>query len=202
MILALDYGEKKTGYAIGNEFIAKSGTIKTSELKNLLFQFKKIVLGLPLSMSGNYSTQSYKVLKFAFKLKKMGLNVFLIDERLTTKMAEVFQANDDDAFSARQIFIDYIENPSIAQEFYLEDYLETDLDYDDIFYFEVPPVKGKKGIALSKNFSIAYLHMKERNFIYRNEDTVHERFSIAVTRKSFKESVEKFLKNNGRIIVV
>ncbi|ANQ53410.1 Holliday junction resolvase [Thermosipho affectus] len=205
MILALDYGDKKTGYAIGSDFISKSGTVNTTQLNKLLEKFQKVVLGIPLSMSGNYSKQSFKVLKFAYKLKRKGIDVFLIDERLTTKMALSFNAKDDDAFSARQIFMDYIKNPILSQKFVLEKFLDVEFDcedVEDVLYYEVTPVKGRKGDALTRNFSIAFLHMKEKNFVYRNEDTIEKKYNLVIVNEKFKDVVDKFLKNGGKIILV
>lgn len=112
--IAIDYGKSKCGYAVGSIFIAESGTIKTTELLKKVQSFNTVVLGLPLSMSGNYSSQTFEVLRFALKLKELEKNVLLIDERLTTKMAKVYGKKDDDRFSAEQLLLDYIQAPQRA----------------------------------------------------------------------------------------
>jgi len=63
-IIAIDYGKSKCGYAIGTMFVSESGTVKTSDIQKKMEKFREIVLGLPLSMSGNYSTQTFEVIKF------------------------------------------------------------------------------------------------------------------------------------------
>lgn len=203
MIIAIDYGNSKCGYAIGSRFISKSGTIKTKEIMKLLSNsIGKVVLGFPLSMSGNYSMQSLKVLEFAKKLSEKRYNVFLIDERLTTKMASSFGIKDDDAFSARQIFMDFIDNPSISQKFELVSYLNENFDYENIFYYEIAPNKKNKGEAYTKNYSIAYLHLKMGNFTYSNKDTIEKKYNVIVTTKDFEEDAKQFLSSNGKIVIV
>ncbi len=99
-ILCLDYGERRTGVAVSDE----TGTIarglstiacrSDTELLNAVQQLvadyaiAEIVLGLPLSLSGKPSARSEKVKAFAARLtQSTGIRVTLVDERLTTAMA-------------------------------------------------------------------------------------------------------------------
>ena len=104
-ILCLDIGEQRTGVAISDETctIAQSlGTIahKTeteliTTVRRLITEHavKKIVIGLPLSLSGKPSTRSEKIRHFAAKLKtKLSLPVELWDERFSTNYAEKIYA--------------------------------------------------------------------------------------------------------------
>lgn len=201
MIIAIDYGESKCGFAIGERFILRSGTVKRKELDELLKDFKTVVLGVPLSMSGNYSTQSFKVLKYAEKLFWKGYEVFLYDERLTTKMASFFGIKDDDAFSARQIFLDYISNPSISQKFQVLKSVEKEIEAKGkILYVETLPIKNINGDALTKNYSLAYLHNKKGNFVFRNSDTIENKYDTVITKIEFKNLAERFLSESGVLI--
>lgn len=111
-IIAVDYGKAKCGYAIGTLFVAESGTVNHKELFEKIKKHDKVILGLPLSMSGNYSSQTFEVLKFGMKLLNMGKEVYLVDERLTTRMAKSYGKTDDDRFSAEQLLLTYIQNPA------------------------------------------------------------------------------------------
>ncbi|SHH29198.1 Holliday junction resolvase RuvX [Thermosipho atlanticus] len=204
MIIAIDYGESKCGYAFGEKFIRKSGTVKRSELNNILKNFKEVVLGFPLSMSGNYSTQSYKVLKYAEKLLRKGFKVFLYDERLTTSMAASFGIKEDDTFSARQIFLDYISNPKVAQEFrLLKELEERKIEVPGkVLYYESLPIKNLKGDVCTKNYSLAYLHMKKGNFVFGNPDTIVEKYDLIITQREDKDKVGKYLKSDGQLLVI
>ncbi len=111
-IIAVDYGKTKYGYAIGTLFVAESGTVNKRELFDKIKKHDRVILGLPLSMSGNYSSQTFEVLEFGLKLLNMGKEVYLVDERLTTKMAKSYGKTDDDRFSAEQLLLTYIQNPA------------------------------------------------------------------------------------------
>jgi len=203
LIIAIDYGESKCGFAIGEKFIAKSGTVKRNELDKILKEFKKVILGIPLSMSGNYSNQSFKVLKFAEKLVRKGHEVFLYDERLTTKMASSFGIKDDDAFSARQIFLDYVSNPSISQKFEILKGIEKDIKaIGEVLYFETLPIKNIKGDSLTKNYSLAYLHNRKGNFVFRNAATIDKKYDTVITKEKLKNEAENFLKDSGDLIYI
>ncbi|ABS60200.1 Holliday junction resolvase RuvX [Fervidobacterium nodosum] len=170
-IIAIDYGKSKCGYAIGNVFVSESGTIKTSEIHTKISSFKKIILGIPLSMSGNYSTQTFEVIKFGIKLLKQGKEVLFIDERLTTQMAKTYQKKDDDRFSAEQLLLDYINNPQRvkkleitkikqSQEIKAEFAIVIEVPYDDKFNIS-------SGIAFSEDPYTAYTLFSKGFFVYR-----------------------------------
>jgi putative Holliday junction resolvase len=170
-LIAIDYGKSKCGYAIGSVFVSESGTIKTADLVKKIGRFDTVLFGLPLSMSGNYSTQTFEVIKFALKIKELGKKVLLLDERVTTKMAKSFEKRDDDRFCAEQLLLEYIQNPDRAVE--LKEYkvvesqpvscnfaLFVEVPYDELF-------SVKEGIGFSKNPYIAYTLFKQGIFVYR-----------------------------------
>ncbi len=191
-IIAVDYGKSKCGYAIGNVFVSESGTIKSSELYMKISPFKKIILGMPLSMSGNYSTQTFEVIKFGIKLLKQGKEVLFIDERLTTQMAKTYQKKDDDRFSAEQLLLDYIDNPqrskkleitkiNYSQEINAEFAIVIEVPYDDKFNIS-------SGIAFSEDPYIAYTLFSKGFFVYR-------------VFKDFSKSLSKIEKKPECIII-
>ncbi|MGQ9856139.1 MAG: RuvX/YqgF family protein [Fervidobacterium sp.] len=170
-ILAIDFGKSKCGYAIGTLFVSESGTVKTSEIIEKTKRFEKIVVGLPLSMSGNYSTQTFEAIKFALKLKKMGKSIFFIDERMTTRMAKTFSKTDDDRFSAEQLLLEYLNNPSNSIEFKLSRLeLEEEMSYETVLFIEVPfsdRITFENALVYSKDPYIAYTHFETGSFVYR-----------------------------------
>jgi len=170
-IIAIDYGKSKCGYAIGSLFVSESGTLKTSEIMKKVNNYEKVVLGLPLSMSGNYSTQTFEVIKFALTLKKMNKEVLLIDERMTTRMAKVFDKKDDDRFSAEQLLLEFIQSPSGVIEFKIKDVLEPKhLSCDFALFIESPYLENysiQNGIGYTKDAYIAYTLFKRGFFVYR-----------------------------------
>ena len=99
-VLALDYGSARCGCAVSDP----SGTIATplkpvlepntrgglGRLKSLVeeLEVQRIVVGLPLSMSGGDSAQTAETRAFARALAEaVAVPVELHDERLTTKLA-------------------------------------------------------------------------------------------------------------------
>ena len=97
-ILGLDYGEKRIGLAISDETLtlARELTIlspkeiwKHLSLIILEHEVTKIVLGWPLNMSGEMTQKTREVESFKRELEeKTGLPVEVIDERLSSQMAQ------------------------------------------------------------------------------------------------------------------
>uniref|UniRef100_A0A7V4KFA9 Pre-16S rRNA-processing nuclease YqgF n=1 Tax=Fervidobacterium pennivorans TaxID=93466 RepID=A0A7V4KFA9_FERPE len=170
-LIAIDYGKSKCGYAIGSVFVAESGTIKTADLVKKIERFDTVLFGLPLSMSGNYSTQTFEVIKFALKIKNSGKKVLLLDERVTTKMAKSFEKRDDDRFSAEQLLFEYIQNPDRAIELKEHKVIEAQpVSCNFAVFVEVPYDESfsvKEGIGFSKDPYIAYTLFKHGVFVYR-----------------------------------
>ena len=121
-ILGLDYGEKRIGLAISDpedRIALKYRTILLEDAKQLLEELKKVcqeeevkcvVIGLPISLSGQDSKQTKAVREFAEYVRiKLNLDVQLEDERLTSVEAERTQAKDIDEESARLILQTYLD---------------------------------------------------------------------------------------------
>lgn len=104
-LIAIDYGEKRCGIALGENVPSRIFTVERSKVFDLLVQsdVATIVVGMPLSMSGRYSQQTFECIAFAEKIrKKLRKEVFLVDERLSSRM---FQGRENvDGLSAAEIF--------------------------------------------------------------------------------------------------
>lgn len=127
-ILSLDYGEKRVGVAVSdpeNRVAFKRETIiyrtqekLTQELGRICQEEKieKIVIGLPISLSGKDSDQTKIVRDFAKYVKmKLGQEVVLEDERLTSREAKSTGAFDLDQESARLILQTYLDKNNNKQ---------------------------------------------------------------------------------------
>lgn len=97
-ILAIDFGEKRIGFAITdplNMFGYPLVTVPNdnkfwNELSKVILEYKvvKIILGYPLKESGSQSTSSKAVLKFKEELeKRITLPIELVDERYSSSIA-------------------------------------------------------------------------------------------------------------------
>lgn len=169
--IAIDYGKSKCGYAVGERFVSESGTVKPSEILSKIQKYDKIILGFPLSMSGNYSTQTFEVVRFGLKILNLGKKVFLIDERLTTKLAKTYSKKDDDRFSAEQLLLEYIENPNIAKELIRSRVSNKKvMKVDFALVINVPfcdSFKISSGIGYTEDPYIAYTLFSHGVFVYR-----------------------------------
>jgi len=116
-ILAIDFGEKRIGLALSDEEqkFAFEFEIWTPEqimmqLPSLIKEkdISKIILGHPLNMSGQATLKTAEVLDFQKKILELsGLEVELVDERLSSKMAENISGSSKNIDSlAAQIFLE------------------------------------------------------------------------------------------------
>jgi putative Holliday junction resolvase len=110
-ILALDYGEKRTGIAVTDELqIIASGliTVKTDKLIKFLIdytnkeQVELFIVGLPKQMNNSDSESEKHILSFLKQLKKSlpKIPIKRIDERFTSKIA--FQTMIDSGLKKKQ----------------------------------------------------------------------------------------------------
>lgn len=131
-ILGLDLGSKTLGMAISDslEIIANPiGTVRFSEndlqaalmaTKKVVKEYdvKKIVLGLPKHMSGDIGVQAEYCLEFKKMLEKeLSLEVVMIDERLTSQMAERVMLKADISRSKRKKNVDKLAATIILQTY-------------------------------------------------------------------------------------
>ncbi|ABX31078.1 Holliday junction resolvase YqgF [Petrotoga mobilis SJ95] len=92
-VYGIDYGTSNCGIAILKQDVnipLPKETIKSEKLLEFLVSLDLshddlIVFGLPISMSGRYSKQSFLSIDEAIKIKeKIGCKIYFVDERLTT----------------------------------------------------------------------------------------------------------------------
>jgi putative Holliday junction resolvase len=110
-VLSIDYGKKRTGIAVTDELqMIASGltTIKTHELSGFIETYlntekvETIVIGEPKKMDYTASELGEVIDAFAkaTQLKHPQINVVMVDERFTSKMA--FQTMIDSGLNKRQ----------------------------------------------------------------------------------------------------
>ena len=101
-IIALDHGDRRIGLAISDDLKIIAQIIEPvllndaqlwKRMKEIFknYEIEKVVIGLPIAMSGQESESTEKARKFADLLeKRMNLPVELVDERFTTVQSEKF----------------------------------------------------------------------------------------------------------------
>lgn len=131
-ILAIDFGSKRIGLAISDEtetLAREYGIFSPKEfwgkLHDLIVgeEVSTILIGLPLNMSGEETAKTKEVKAFAKQVKsKIEIPVELVDERLSSQMAETISGSSQNLDSlAAQIFLqnyldkiknDKLQNPN------------------------------------------------------------------------------------------
>lgn len=127
-VLGLDFGERRIGVAISDptHTIASPLTIIDREKVDAVdeiakicknYNVRRIVLGLPLLMSGKEGRVAKLVRRFKEELeKRIKIDVVLIDERLTSKISEKelrkkrkrIKKEEIDLFSAALLLQEYL----------------------------------------------------------------------------------------------
>ena len=129
-IVAIDFGLKRTGVAITDENQIIASGLKTVDSKDLMTFLKElvskdkieaIVVGLPkrLNNEPTHITENVLLLKEALEKQFTTIQIHLLDERFTSKMA--FQTMIDSGLSKKQRqnkgLIDEISATIILQSF-------------------------------------------------------------------------------------
>lgn len=119
--LGIDYGEKRIGLAISDEsqtFARELVILSPKEFwqsLNLLIlnnSISLIVLGWPLNMSGEETKKTREVDSFKLQLEsETNLPVAIIDERLTSQMAQNIKGSskDLDSLAAQILLQNYLD---------------------------------------------------------------------------------------------
>jgi putative Holliday junction resolvase len=208
-LIAIDYGEKRCGIALGENVPSRIFTVERSKVFDLLVQsdVATIVVGMPLSMSGRYSQQTFECIAFAEKIrKKLRKEVFLVDERLSSRM---FQGRKNvDGLSAAEIFERFVARGTAVHQL-----LEPE-KVSDATVEEVQNYQGKLLIAhlsdtrlcrescvvLQKEPYYAYLFHKKGCHVERDERFLEQLapFDIIVTRRG--SNLERLLKLGGKML--
>ncbi|MFZ0634337.1 MAG: Holliday junction resolvase RuvX [Candidatus Acidiferrales bacterium] len=137
-ILALDYGRRRIGLAVSDEMritARPAGILERKNRRDMIrklrdvareYSARRIVVGHPLNLDGTAGEMAEEAARFASRLRKeLGIEVDLMDERLTSWAAEqtlhetTRRAKRDDSGPRRQ-------NDDIAAAILLRDYLERD----------------------------------------------------------------------------
>jgi putative Holliday junction resolvase len=132
-ILAIDYGQKRTGFAVTDELqiIATSlGTVATKDIWKFLTEYSQkekldaIVVGEPRDMRNRPSDSSRFVEPFVNKLRKTfpNLKIERFDERFTSKIAHQAMIDGGLRKQKRQ---DKALVDSISATLILQSYLES-----------------------------------------------------------------------------
>ena len=121
-ILGLDFGTKRIGLAISDESqtLARELAIVSPKeifdcIKAIMAEegLERIVVGLPLNMSGEDSDKTREVRAFVGELKNItGLPVEMVDERLSSVMAEHLPGGgkNTDSLAAQIILQNYLDS--------------------------------------------------------------------------------------------
>ena len=133
MILGIDFGDSRTGFAVSDSSGLLARTLETYTQKDMkkvaeyaaelseTHNAEKIVLGFPINMDGSIGDRGKKSKKLAALLKKMtGLPVILWDERLTTVSAHNLMNETNVRGKKRKESVD-----KIAAAFILQSYLDS-----------------------------------------------------------------------------
>jgi putative holliday junction resolvase len=110
--LALDFGLKRTGVAVGNRLlrtaqpqatIQAEGDMRFTRIAERLREWQPdaLVVGIPFHPDGAEHENTLRALRFARQLRgRFGLSVFEVDERYSTTEALASGARDADAGAA------------------------------------------------------------------------------------------------------
>jgi putative Holliday junction resolvase len=110
--LALDYGQKRTGVAVGNRLmrtaqpqgtIAAEGDARFAKIADKLKEWQPdaLVIGVPFHPDGAEHENTVRARRFGRQLAgRFKLPVFEVDERYSTTEAHAMGAKDADAMSA------------------------------------------------------------------------------------------------------
>ena len=128
--LCLDIGDKRIGVAVSDPFNSYSLPVETYVRKNLRLDLERIekyvkekcvtglVCGLPVNFDGSESVQTKKAEFFINKLKELlKIEVYTIDERLTTIEAEEVLIEQGKSRQERKQFVDSLAAANILQGF-------------------------------------------------------------------------------------
>jgi len=131
-VIGLDLGDKTLGIASSDTSQTIASAYQTirfqnndfdealRKLKEVVLELnpEKIILGLPKNMNGSIGFQAQKVLDFKSKIEKeIKIEVVLIDERLTSKMAESVMISASMSRKKRKSKIDKIAATLILQSY-------------------------------------------------------------------------------------
>ena len=122
-ILGIDYGAKRTGLAISdpsNQYAIPLDVIKSTRtyphIKQLLLDedIQTVVIGLAIPISGKRNEQVASTMRIANRIRKLGVEVVLEDEHLTSETATQIMNTQ---ITSKQLPIDDIAASIILQQY-------------------------------------------------------------------------------------
>lgn len=129
-ILGIDYGRKRIGLALSDELCLTAQPLSTlmrknrqddvRRLRDLCRQYAvgRIIVGHPLHMTGEAGEMADEASRFADRLRKqLGLDVELMDERLTSWEAEQMTAGTKSDASGKRRPIDDVAAAVLLREY-------------------------------------------------------------------------------------
>lgn len=141
-IIGLDFGAKTVGVALSDELLMMAHPYTTifrerenklrktiSALKEIIVEhyIEKIILGLPIHSDGSFGERANKTMEFKSLLEdKLGLDVILIDESLTTIVSDEILKRCSIPVNSRKKYID-----SVAAAVILQEYLDNKEKFDE-----------------------------------------------------------------------
>ncbi len=130
-VLAIDYGSKRIGLAVGNTLTRVAtplGQIAAGNNAAVLagiqkrvgeFEVEQIVVGYPLNADGSRSRTCGQVDRFVnFLRKRLALPVTLVDEKLSSFEAEEMGKEIQNDFRKRKSMLDGISAQVILQSYF------------------------------------------------------------------------------------
>ena len=131
--MGLDYGDKTVGVAVSDELLITAQPVTTIErersnklrktyqqLEAIIeeYEIEKIVVGKPLNMNGTEGERVEKTRAFSDELmRRTGLEIIEVDERLTTTEADRILEDTGVAHSGRKEHIDKMAAAIILQTY-------------------------------------------------------------------------------------
>ncbi|NLC16599.1 MAG: Holliday junction resolvase RuvX [Clostridiales bacterium] len=129
-VLGIDYGDKRIGFAISDQFRIIASPLEVYSRKTLkqdLEYIKKIidahqvdtvVIGLPINMDGTLGDRAIKTQEFGEQLKQIiNLPIVYIDERWTSKESERVLIQSNVRREKRKSLMDKIAAQNILQRY-------------------------------------------------------------------------------------
>lgn len=131
-VLAIDYGEKRVGLALGDTALKLAlpyGVLERASDEQLVEQLRQVVVeedigtlivGEPLSTSGSASAQTASSREFSVLLRQeLTIPVVLFDERFTSQRADAAAASGGkvrtrDELAAMFLLQDYLDSQTLA----------------------------------------------------------------------------------------
>lgn len=130
-VLAFDFGLKRIGVAVGETLLGRANTLSTirantndvrfDAIARLIQEWQpaQLVVGLPLALDGSEHDLSARCRRFANQLRgRFGLPVALVDERLTSAVAEAELREAGLGWQARKERVDALAAQHILQDYF------------------------------------------------------------------------------------